>query len=40
MEAFRKIHPNHRNFEQYNQMSLKEKKLQLNDIAETYVKTA
>jgi len=40
MEAFRKIHPLHRHFEQWGQMSASEKELQLTDIAETYIQIA
>ncbi|MDD4496229.1 MAG: hypothetical protein PHV32_18130, partial [Eubacteriales bacterium] len=40
MEAFRKVHPIHRHFDQWNQMSKEERELQLDDIARVYVKTA
>jgi len=40
MEAFGKVHPQHRLFDQYDQMSTKEKSLQLDDIADVYVKIA
>ena len=40
MEAFGKIHPTHRHFEQWDQMSGSEKDLHLKDIAETYLKIA
>lgn len=40
MEAFHKVHPLHRNFEQWNQMSREEKEMQLYDIAWVYVETA
>ncbi len=40
MEAFGKVHPLHRNYSQWDQMTDKEKNLQRKDIAEIYVKTA
>lgn len=40
MEALGKVHPQHRDFGQWNQMSYNEKKLQINDIADTYIDTA
>ena len=40
MEAFGKLHPTHRNFYQWKQMSAKERSLHRRDIAETYVMTA
>ena len=40
MEAFRKVHPDHRQFDQWDQMSETEKDLQRTDIAETYIKIA
>ena len=40
MEAFRKVHPTHRHFEQWDQMSETEKELHRLDIAETYVQIA
>jgi uroporphyrinogen decarboxylase len=40
MEAFRKVHPSHRQFEQWGQMSEEEKELQRLDIAETYIQIA
>lgn len=40
MEAFGKVHPTHRCFDQWNQMSETEKKLQRYDIAETYIQIA
>jgi uroporphyrinogen decarboxylase len=40
MEAFGVIHPTHRHFEQWGQMSAGEKELHLKDIAETYLKIA
>lgn len=40
MEAFGKLHPTHRNFYQWKQMSEKERGLHRRDIAETYIMTA
>jgi uroporphyrinogen decarboxylase len=40
MEAFGKVHPLHRIFGQWKQMSERERQLQRQDIAETYVMTA
>lgn len=40
MEAFGKVHPSHRQYEQWNQMSYEEKKLHINDMAEIYIETA
>ena len=40
MEAFGKVHPNHRCFDQWNQMSETEKILQRYDIADTYIQIA
>lgn len=40
MEAFGKLHPSHRTFEQWNQMSYTEQKLHMNDIAQVYVDIA
>lgn len=40
MEAFGKVHPTHRCFDQWGQMSEAEKKLQRDDIAETYIQIA
>ena len=40
MEKFRKVHPNHRNYEQWNQMSYEEKKLHIEDMAQLYIDTA
>lgn len=40
MEAFGKVHPTHRNYSQWNQMSSNEKLLHIEDIAGIYVKTA
>lgn len=40
MEAFGKVHPSHRSFSQWNQMSLEEQKAQNYDIASVYVEIA
>lgn len=40
MEAIGKIHPQHRCFDQWDQMSRREQDLHVKDIAETYIKTA
>ncbi|MHB1484421.1 MAG: uroporphyrinogen decarboxylase family protein [Saccharofermentanales bacterium] len=40
MEAFRKVHPGSRAFYQWNQMTDKERQLQSEDIADTYIMTA
>ncbi|MEG2949065.1 MAG: uroporphyrinogen decarboxylase family protein [Clostridia bacterium] len=40
MEAFGKMHPSHRNYVQWNQMSRIEKKLHINDMAQLYIDTA
>ena len=40
MEVIGKVHPQHRLFDQYNQMSVKERRLQLADIADAYVMIA
>ncbi len=40
MEAFGKVHPLHRNYEQWMQMSETERQLHRRDIAEVYVQTA
>lgn len=40
MEKFGKVHPSHRFYEQWNQMSLSEKKLHMNEMAQLYVDTA
>ncbi len=40
MEAFGKVHPLHRKYEQWNQMSLKERTLHINDMAQVYIDTA
>lgn len=40
MEAFGKVHPSHRFYSQWNQMSEIEKKLQIEDMADLYIATA
>lgn len=40
MEAFGKVHPSHRTFSQWNQMSDSERKIQLEDAASVYLMTA
>lgn len=40
MEKFGRIHPNHRNYEQWNQMSYAEQKLHIEDMADLYIETA
>ena len=40
MEAFGKVHPSHRFYEQWDQMSYKEKKLHIEDAADIYIRTA
>lgn len=40
MEAFGKVHPNHRVYSQWNQMSENERKLQIADMADIYIQTA
>ena len=40
MEAFGKVHPTHRVFSQWNQMSKEEQELQIQDMAQVYVDTA
>lgn len=40
MEAFGKVHPSHRAYYQWDQMSLHEKKTHINDIAGLYIDTA
>ena len=40
MEAFGKLHPQHRNFGQWDQMEAQERQLHLEDIADTYIMTA
>ena len=40
MEAFGKVHPSHRNYEQWLQMEERERKIHRNDIADLYIATA
>ncbi len=40
MEAFGKVHPSHRCFNQWDQMSDKERELHIRDVAELYIQTA
>ena len=40
MEALGRVHPLHRNFEQWDQMSTKEQRAQLEDMADVYIQTA
>ncbi len=40
MEVLGKVHPSHRQYSQWNQMSYIEKKLQLNDMADCYIEIA
>jgi len=40
MEKFRKVHPRHRTFHQWNQMSKTEQKLHINDTADVYIQMA
>lgn len=40
MEAFGKVHPSHRNYSQWQQMSEKERNLHKRDMAEIFIKTA
>lgn len=40
MEAIGKVHPAHRHYGQWNQMSANERRLQLNDMADCYIKIA
>ncbi len=40
LEAVGKIHPDHRRYNQWNQMSEKEKSLQINDMADSYLLVA
>lgn len=40
MEAFGKVHPSHRFYEQWDQMSLTERKLHINEMADIYIDTA
>lgn len=40
MEVLGKVHPSHRQYSQWNQMSMIEKKLQINDMADCYIDIA
>lgn len=40
MEAFGKVHPSHRYYSQWNQMSPRERSLHMNEIADIYIDTA
>lgn len=40
MEAFGKVHPAHRRYTQWDQMSVRERELQLQDMASCYIDTA
>ena len=40
MEAIGKVHPQHRSFDQWDQMSRREQDLHIKDIAQTYIATA
>ena len=40
MEAFGKVHPAHRNYSQWNQMSYEEQKLHIDDMADIFIDTA
>ena len=40
MEAFGKVHPSHRYYEQWNQMSDTERRLHMNEMAQLYIDTA
>lgn len=40
MEKFGKVHPCHRNYEQWNQMSREEQKLHIDDMAQLYIDIA
>jgi len=40
MEAFGRVHPNHRSFWQWDQMSAKEKEAQRRDVADLYIQIA
>lgn len=40
MEVLGKVHPSHRYYSQWNQMSLTEKKLHMNEMADTYIDIA
>jgi len=40
MEAFGKVHPTHRHYSQWDQMSEREKRLHREDMADVYIRTA
>ena len=40
MEAFGKVHPSQRHFEQWDQMSARERRLHIEDMADIYIRTA
>lgn len=40
MEAFGQVHPSHRFYEQWNQMSYRERSLHMNEMAQLYIDTA
>ena len=40
MEKFGKVHPSHRYYSQWNQMSMSEKRLHMDEMAQLYVDTA
>jgi len=40
MEAFGRVHPSHRNYSQWHQMTEKERDLHRKDMAEIFIKTA
>lgn len=40
MEAFGKVHPSHRSYYQWYQMSVRERELQIQDMADVYIRTA
>jgi len=40
MESLGKVHPSHRSYSQWNQMSFSEQKLHMNEMADIYIETA
>lgn len=40
MEKFGKVHPSHRFYEQWDQMSYRERSLHMNEMAQLYIDTA
>ena len=40
MEAFGRVHPCQRSYSQWNQMSVRERELHLQDVADIYIQTA